>query len=115
MSQIPSVAYANQVIATSPVLTPLINAFGNFSAAQRVSLSANVDQVSAAKSALTQENSGLIRMDYRFSDKSTFLLPLQHGQFERGYAQRRDRGARPGDRYHPEHGVAVPDHHLADA
>ena len=74
VSQIPSVAYANQVTATSPVLAPLIQAFGNFSAAQRVSLGANVDQVGAAKSALTQENSGLIRMDYRLSDKSTFFV-----------------------------------------
>jgi len=74
VSQIPSVAYANQVMATSPVLSPLIQAFGNFSAAQRVSLGPNVDQVSAAKSALTQENSGLIRIDYRFSDRSTFFF-----------------------------------------
>ena len=74
VSQIPSVAYANQVTATSPVLTPLIKAFGNFSAAQRVSIGANVDQVSAAKSQLTQENSGLIRMDYRISDKSTAFI-----------------------------------------
>jgi len=57
VSQIPSLSYASQVIATSPALAPLINAFGNFSAAQRVSLGANVDQVGAAKSALTQENS----------------------------------------------------------
>jgi hypothetical protein len=71
VSQIPSLSYASQVIATSPALAPLIGAFGSFTAAQRVSLGANVDQVSAAKSALTQENSGLIRMDYRFSDKST--------------------------------------------
>jgi hypothetical protein len=71
VSQIPSLSYASQVAATSPVLMPLVNAFGSFSAAQRVSLSPNVDQVSAAKSALTQENSGLIRLDYRFSDKST--------------------------------------------
>jgi Carboxypeptidase regulatory-like domain/TonB dependent receptor len=74
VSQIPSVAYANQVQATSPVLMPLIKAFGDFSAAQRVSLGPNVDQVSAAKSALTQENSGLIRMDYHISDKSTAYI-----------------------------------------
>jgi hypothetical protein len=74
VSQIPSVAYANQVTATSPVLAPLIKAFGSFSAAQRVSLGANVDQVSAAKSSITQENSGLIRLDYRLSDKSTFFF-----------------------------------------
>jgi len=74
VSQIPSVAYANQVTATSPVLAPLIKAFGNFTTAQRVSLGANVDQVSAAKSSITQENSGLIRLDYRLSDKSTFFF-----------------------------------------
>ncbi len=74
VSQIPSVAYANQVTATSPVLAPLIAAFGSFTPAQRVSLGANVDQVSMAKSSITQENSGLIRMDYRLSDRSTFFV-----------------------------------------
>ena len=71
ISQIPSTAYASQVTATSPALAPLIQAFGSFSPAQRVSLGPNVDQVSTAKSALTEENSGFIRMDYHFSDKST--------------------------------------------
>jgi outer membrane receptor protein involved in Fe transport len=74
VSQIPSLAYASQVTATSPVLAPLIAAFGSFPASQRVSLGANVDQVSVAKSALTQENSGLIRVDYHLSDKSTFFV-----------------------------------------
>jgi hypothetical protein len=74
VSQIPSEAYANQVIATSPALAPLVKAFGNFSAAQRVSLGPSVDQVSAAKSAITQENSGFIRMDYHISDKSSAYI-----------------------------------------
>lgn len=71
VSQIPSLAYAQQVIATSPLLAPIVNAFGNFGAAQRVSLNGNVDQVRAAKSKFTQENSGFIRMDYHISDTST--------------------------------------------
>jgi hypothetical protein len=74
VSQIPSAAYANQVTATSPALAPLIKSFGDFSGAQRVSLGPNVDQVRAAKSSTMQEDSGFIRLDYHFSDKSTAYL-----------------------------------------
>jgi hypothetical protein len=70
INTVPDVAFRAQVLAASPALAPILNAYP-------VGIS-NGDGVSAQlrrqKSNTTREDSGMMRMDYHFSDTSTAYL-----------------------------------------
>ncbi len=69
IGNVPSDAFRNAVLAQSPVLAPIINSFpvGNRT------VSANVSQYVHTGSISNSENSGLVRVDHRFSDKTNFF------------------------------------------
>jgi len=67
ISYVPNAAYRAQVIATSPVLKPLIDAYP----IGQTHLDATTDQINLVASNTVREDSGMIRFDYRFSDRST--------------------------------------------
>jgi hypothetical protein len=68
IGNVPSDAFRAQVLAQSPVLAPILNAFprGN------QTLSANVSQYVHTGSITAAEDSGLIRVDHRISDATYF-------------------------------------------
>jgi hypothetical protein len=64
---VPSVAVRDQVLATSPVLKPIINAFPK----GQTPVDANTDQISIQGINTVREDSGLVRFDYRFNDSTS--------------------------------------------
>ena len=62
---VPSVAFRSQVLAKSPELAPLINAYP---AGQNPTSNPNISQFVGQGNQVGQENSGMFRLDYRFSD-----------------------------------------------
>jgi hypothetical protein len=70
INTVPDLAFRAQVLATSPALAPILKAYP-------IGIS-NGDGVSAQlrvqKSNKTREDSGMMRLDYHFSDTSTFYL-----------------------------------------
>ena len=69
IGNVPSLAFRNSVLSQSPVLTPIINAFplGNRA------LSPTTSQYVSTGTISNSENSGLVRVDHRFSDKTNFF------------------------------------------
>jgi hypothetical protein len=65
---VPSAALRSQVLAKSPALKPVIDAYplGN-----KATANANVDELSQARRQWWSENSGLIKIDHRFTDKDS--------------------------------------------
>ncbi|HWF48195.1 MAG TPA: carboxypeptidase regulatory-like domain-containing protein [Bryobacteraceae bacterium] len=69
IGNVPSDSFRAQVLAQSPVLAPIINSYpvGNRA------FTANVSQYVSTGSISSGENSGLIRIDHRFSDNTSFF------------------------------------------
>jgi hypothetical protein len=69
IGNVPSDSFRVQVLAQSPVLAPIVNAFpvGNRA------FSANVSQYVGTGLVSSGENSALIRVDHRFSDQTNFF------------------------------------------
>jgi hypothetical protein len=70
INTVPSAAYKARVSAASPVLKPVMDAYKPGTA--RTS-NADQDQLVSAASQPWTENSGLIKVDHRFSDKTSFF------------------------------------------
>ncbi len=67
---VPSVLFRTQVLAMSPALAPVANAYPT---GQNPTSNPNVDQFVGQGSQVGQENSGMFRFDYRFSDATTLF------------------------------------------
>jgi len=67
---VPNAAVRAQVVATSPVLKPIIDAFP---LGQRA-VDANTDQINIQGTNTVREDSGLFRFDYRFNDNNTAFV-----------------------------------------
>jgi len=67
---VPSAAFRSQVLATSPELAPVINAYPT---GQNPTSNPNVSQFVGEGSQVGQENSGMFRLDYRFSDATNLF------------------------------------------
>ena len=67
ISFVPNAAYRAKVIATSPVLKPLMDAYPQ----GQIPLDATTDQINLVASNTVREDSGMVRFDYRFDDKNT--------------------------------------------
>ncbi len=65
---VPSAAFRSQVLAASPALAPVINAYP---AGQNATSNPNISQFVGQGSQVGQENSGMFRLDYRFSDATS--------------------------------------------
>lgn len=65
---VPSVAFRSQVLATSPELAPVINAYP---IGQNSTSNPNVSEFVGQGNQRGQENSGMFRLDYRFSDATS--------------------------------------------
>ena len=68
VSFVPNAAFRAKVIAKSPVLKPLMDAYP----AGQTSLDATTDQINLVASNTVREDAGMIRFDYRFTDKTAF-------------------------------------------
>jgi hypothetical protein len=68
---VPSAAFRTQVLATSPVLKPIIQAFP---LGQLPTSDPTTDQLTFQGHNSIREDSGTFRFDYRFSDKSTAFV-----------------------------------------
>ncbi len=66
---VPSAAFRNQVIAASPALQPLIQAYP----AGQTPVDPNIDQLRVAGHNSIREDSGMFRFDHRFTDKTTMF------------------------------------------
>ena len=66
-SFVPSVPFRAQVLATSPALAPIINAYPK----GQTSIDPFTDLVTVGVKNTVREDAGLFRFDYRFSDNST--------------------------------------------
>ncbi len=66
-SFVPSASFRSSVLATSPALAPLINAYPK----GQVSVDPDTDQLTIGVKNTVREDAGLFRFDYRFSDQST--------------------------------------------
>ena len=64
---VPSAAFRTQVLAASPVLGPIINAYPQ----GQIPIDPQTDQVTVLGHNTVREDSGLFRFDYRFSDSSS--------------------------------------------
>ncbi|HTQ52867.1 MAG TPA: TonB-dependent receptor [Bryobacteraceae bacterium] len=64
---VPNAAFRSQVVATSPVLGPIVNAYP----VGQTPVDENTDKITVGEKNTTREDSGMFRFDYRFSDKST--------------------------------------------
>ncbi len=64
---VPNAAFRNQVLAASPVLAPLVNAYP----AGQTPVDGITDQIAFQGKNTVQEDTGLFRIDYRLSDTST--------------------------------------------
>ncbi len=67
---VPSPAFRSQVLAKSPALAPVINAYP---VGQNTTSDPNVSQFVGQGSQVGQENSGMFRLDYRFSDATNLF------------------------------------------
>src|SRR5271165_815595 len=67
---VPSLAFRSQVLAKSPALAPVINAYPM---GQNSTSNPNVSQFVGQGDQTGQENSGMFRLDYRFSDATTLF------------------------------------------
>jgi hypothetical protein len=67
---VPSAAFRAQVIAVSPVLGPIMNAYPK----GQTPIDAQTDQISVLGRNTVREDSGLFRFDYRFSDKTSSFV-----------------------------------------
>ena len=67
---VPSVDFRSQVLATSPALAPVINAYP---AGQNATGNPNISQFVGQGNQVGQENSGMFRVDYRFSDATNLF------------------------------------------
>ena len=67
ISYVPNAAFRAKVIATSPILKPLIDAYP----VGQTRLDATTDQINLVASNQVREDSGMIRFDYRFNDRNT--------------------------------------------
>ena len=67
---VPSTAFRAQVLANSPGLAPVVNAYP---VGQNATTNPNVSQFVGEGSQVGQENSGMFRLDYRFSDATTIF------------------------------------------
>jgi Carboxypeptidase regulatory-like domain len=68
---VPSAAYRTAVLATSPELQPIINAYPT---GVNATSNPNIDQYVGEGSQVGQENSGMFRVDYRFTDATTLFV-----------------------------------------
>jgi hypothetical protein len=66
---VPSAAFRARVLAASPVLKPILDAYPT----GQKSVDATTDQINLVASNHVREDSGMARFDYRFNDKSTFF------------------------------------------
>ena len=64
---VPNAAFRAKVIAASPVLKPLMDAYP----AGQTPLDGTTDQINLVASDTVREDSGMIRFDYRFNDRNT--------------------------------------------
>ena len=69
ISYVPNAAYRAKVIAQSPVLKSLMDAYP----AGQKPLDSTTDQVNLVANNTVREDSGMIRFDYRFSDADSFF------------------------------------------
>jgi hypothetical protein len=67
---VPSAAFRVQVLSSSPVLKPIIDAYP----AGQIPIDANTDQITTLGRNTVREDSGLFRLDYRFSDATTAFV-----------------------------------------
>jgi outer membrane receptor protein involved in Fe transport len=67
ISYVPSAAFRSSVIAKSPVLKPLMDAYP----IGQTHLDPTTDQINLVASDTVREDSGMIRFDYRFNDQNT--------------------------------------------
>jgi hypothetical protein len=67
ISFVPNAAFRARVIAASPVLKPLMDAYP----VGQTHLDATTDRINLVASNTVREDSGMIRVDYRFDDKNT--------------------------------------------
>ncbi len=67
---VPSLAFRSQVLATSPDLAPVISAYPT---GQNATSNPNVSQFVGQGNQVGQENSGMFRLDYRFSDATNLF------------------------------------------
>jgi hypothetical protein len=63
-------AFRAKVIAKSPVLKPLMDAYP----VGQTALDATTDQINLVASNTVREDAGMIRFDYRFNDKNAFYI-----------------------------------------
>ena len=70
ISIVPNAAARSQIIATSPVLKPLVDGYP----VGQTPNDAFTDRLTVAARNTTREDSGMFRFDYRFSDQSTAYL-----------------------------------------
>ncbi|MCI0422126.1 MAG: TonB-dependent receptor, partial [Acidobacteria bacterium] len=68
---VPSAAFRSSVIATSPVLAPIVRAYP---AGTEPTAEANIDRAITVRTQETREDSGVLRFDQRFTDKSSFYF-----------------------------------------
>ena len=64
---VPNAAFRSQVLATSPVLGPIVNAYP----VGTVHIDSVTDQSTNVATDTVREDSGMFRFDYRFSDRTT--------------------------------------------
>ena len=64
---VPNAAFRSQVLATSPVLAPIINAYPKGT----VPIDSVTDQSTNVATDTVREDSGMLRLDYRFNDRNT--------------------------------------------
>src|SRR5258706_9234205 len=69
VSFVPNAAFRAKVIAKSPVLKPLMDAYP----AGQIALDSTTDQINLVASNTVREDAGMIRFDYRFTDKTAFF------------------------------------------
>ncbi len=67
VSYVPNAAFRAKVIATSPLLKPLMDAYP----AGQIPLDSTTDQINLVASNTVREDSGMFRFDYRFNDSNT--------------------------------------------
>ncbi len=67
ISYVPNAAFRAKVIAASPVLKPLMDAYP----AGQIPLDGTTDQINLVASNTVREDSGMVRFDYRFNEQNT--------------------------------------------
>ena len=68
---VPSAAYSAQVLAQSPTLAPVINAYPQ---GQNSTSNPNIDQFVGEGKQVGREDSGMFRVDHRFSDSTSLFV-----------------------------------------